>query len=99
MVEEALESIALGPAGPQAGAGEATPAGATADPEPVPVASGGSKELLLRLLQSEHFVAWIGLNYLWKYSSARDVGLQYFICEQLKRRPLAEIEFILPQIW
>lgn len=58
----------------------------------------GTKELLFRLIQSDYFDAWIGLNYLWKYNG-KDVGLQYFLCERLRERPMSEIEFVLPQIW
>lgn len=58
----------------------------------------GKKDLLLRLLQSDYFDAWIGLAYLWRYNG-KDVGLQYFICERMRERPLGEIEFVLPQIW
>ncbi len=58
----------------------------------------GSKDLLLRLFQSDYFDSWIGLNYLWRYNS-KDVGIQYFLCERLKDRPIGEIEFVLPQIW
>lgn len=58
----------------------------------------GKKDLLLRLFQSDYFDAWIGLAYLWRYNG-KDVGLQYFICERMRQRPLGEIEFVLPQIW
>lgn len=58
----------------------------------------GTKDLLLRLLKSDYFDAWIGLNYLWQYSG-KDSGMQYFLCERLKERPYGEIEFVLPQIW
>lgn len=58
----------------------------------------GTKDLLFRLIQSDYFDAWIGLNYLWKYNG-KDVGLQYFLCERLRERPMSEIEFVLPQIW
>lgn len=58
----------------------------------------GTKDLLFRLIRSDYFDAWIGLNYLWKYNG-KDVGLQYFLCERLRERPMSEIEFVLPQIW
>lgn len=58
----------------------------------------GKKDLLLRLIKSDYFDAWIGLAYLWKYDG-KDVGLQYFLCERMKERPMGEIEFVLPQIW
>jgi len=58
----------------------------------------GGKDMLLRLLQSDYFDAWIGLAYLWRYNG-RDVGLQYLLCERMRQRPMDEIEFVLPQIW
>lgn len=67
-------------------------------PSPLPLEFGSRKDMLLRLLESEHFDAWIGLSYLWKYNG-KDVGIQFYLCEKLKARPLEEIEFLLPQIW
>jgi len=56
--------------------------------------SGNS--MLLRLFKSEYFNAWIAISYLFKYPDA--VGIQHYLCNELKRFPLDEIEFFLPQL-
>ncbi|KAF9912246.1 Phosphatidylinositol 4-kinase pik1alpha (PI4-kinase)(PtdIns-4-kinase) [Lobosporangium transversale] len=56
--------------------------------------SGNS--LLLRLFKSEFFNAWIAVSYLYKYPDA--VGIQHYLCNELKRFPLEEVEFFLPQL-
>ncbi|KAF9131230.1 Phosphatidylinositol 4-kinase pik1alpha (PI4-kinase)(PtdIns-4-kinase) [Mortierella sp. 14UC] len=56
--------------------------------------SGNS--LLLRLFKSEFFNAWIAVSYLFKYPDA--VGIQHYLCNELKKFPLDEIEFFLPQL-
>lgn len=53
------------------------------------------KGWLLRLFQSDFFNTWIATSYLFKYS---DVGIQHYLCEELKKSPIKEIEFILPQL-
>ncbi|KAF9916589.1 Phosphatidylinositol 4-kinase pik1alpha (PI4-kinase)(PtdIns-4-kinase), partial [Linnemannia zychae] len=42
------------------------------------------------------FNAWIAVSYLFKYPDA--VGIQHYLCNELKRFPLDEIEFFLPQL-
>lgn len=54
------------------------------------------KGWLLRLFQSDFFNTWIAVSYLFRYP---DIGIQYYLCEELKKSPLIEIEFILPQLW
>ncbi|KAI8605387.1 kinase-like domain-containing protein [Dissophora ornata] len=56
--------------------------------------SGNS--MLLRLFRSEYFNAWIAVSYLFKYPDA--VGIQHYLCNELKKFPLDEIEFFLPQL-
>ncbi|KAF8980606.1 Phosphatidylinositol 4-kinase pik1alpha (PI4-kinase)(PtdIns-4-kinase) [Entomortierella lignicola] len=56
--------------------------------------SGNS--MLLRLFKSEFFNAWIAISYLFKYPDA--VGIQHYLCNELKKFPLGEIEFFLPQL-
>ncbi|KAF9109844.1 Phosphatidylinositol 4-kinase pik1alpha (PI4-kinase)(PtdIns-4-kinase) [Mortierella sp. AM989] len=56
--------------------------------------SGNS--MLLRLFKSEFFNAWIAVSYLFKYPDA--VGIQHYLCNELKKFPLDEIEFFLPQL-
>ncbi|KAG0214357.1 Phosphatidylinositol 4-kinase pik1alpha (PI4-kinase)(PtdIns-4-kinase) [Mortierella sp. GBA30] len=56
--------------------------------------SGNS--MLLRLFKSEYFNAWIAVSYLFKYPDA--VGIQHYLCNELKKFPLDEIEFFLPQL-
>lgn len=56
--------------------------------------SGNS--MLLRLFKSEFFNAWIAISYLFKYPDA--VGIQHYLCNELKQFPLDEIEFFLPQL-
>ncbi|KAF9974691.1 Phosphatidylinositol 4-kinase pik1alpha (PI4-kinase)(PtdIns-4-kinase) [Actinomortierella ambigua] len=53
-------------------------------------------QLLLRFFKSEFFNAWIAVSYLFKYPDA--VGIQHYLCNELKKFPLDEIEFFLPQL-
>ncbi|CEG83780.1 Putative Atypical/PI4K protein kinase [Rhizopus microsporus] len=55
-----------------------------------------SNSLLLRLFTSEYFNAWIAISYLFKYPD--NVGIQHYLCSQLKKFPVNEIEFFLPQL-
>lgn len=55
-----------------------------------------SNSLLLRLFTSEYFNAWIAISYLFKYPE--NVGIQHYLCSQLKKFPVNEIEFFLPQL-
>ncbi|KAI9304177.1 kinase-like domain-containing protein, partial [Cunninghamella echinulata] len=55
-----------------------------------------ANDLLLRLFNSEYFNTWIAISYLFKYSD--NIGIQRYLCDALKRFPLVEIEFFLPQL-
>ncbi|KAI8890279.1 hypothetical protein K501DRAFT_168912 [Backusella circina FSU 941] len=52
--------------------------------------------LLLRLFTSEFFNSWIAVSYLFRYSD--NVGIQHYLCNRLKKFPVSEIEFFLPQL-
>ncbi|CAJ0828628.1 17305_t:CDS:10 [Entrophospora sp. SA101] len=53
-------------------------------------------QLLLRLFQSEHFNSSMAISYLFKYPDS--VGIQHYLCNELKKFPMSEIEFFLPQL-
>ncbi|KAI9268406.1 kinase-like domain-containing protein [Helicostylum pulchrum] len=55
-----------------------------------------SNALLLRLFTSEYFNAWIAISYIFRYPD--NVGIQHYLCTQLRKFPIAEIEFFLPQL-
>ncbi|KAI8888011.1 hypothetical protein K501DRAFT_330227 [Backusella circina FSU 941] len=55
-----------------------------------------SNELLLRLFTSEYFNAWIAISYIFRYPD--NLGIQHYLCTQLRKFPIAEIEFFLPQL-
>ena len=55
-----------------------------------------SNALLLRLFTSEFFNSWIAVSYLFRYSD--NVGIQHYLCAELKKFPISEIEFFLPQL-
>jgi phosphatidylinositol 4-kinase len=55
-----------------------------------------SNSLLLRLFTSEYFNAWIAISYIFKYPD--NVGIQHYLCSQLRKFPVGEIEFFLPQL-
>ncbi|KAG2178170.1 hypothetical protein INT43_003423 [Umbelopsis isabellina] len=55
-----------------------------------------SNALLLRLFTSEFFNSWIAVSYLFRYPD--NVGIQHYLCNELKTFPMSEIEFFLPQL-
>ncbi|KAK9717510.1 Phosphatidylinositol 4-kinase pik1alpha (PI4-kinase)(PtdIns-4-kinase) [Basidiobolus ranarum] len=55
-----------------------------------------SNSLLLRLFNSEFFTSWLAISYIFKYPDS--VGIQHYLCNELKKFPVSEIEFFLPQI-
>ncbi|RHZ81144.1 hypothetical protein Glove_123g81 [Diversispora epigaea] len=55
-----------------------------------------SQQLLLRLFQSEHFNSWMAISYLFRYPDS--VGIQHYLCNELRKFPMSEIEFFLPQL-
>ncbi|KAK9702305.1 Phosphatidylinositol 4-kinase pik1alpha (PI4-kinase)(PtdIns-4-kinase), variant 2 [Basidiobolus ranarum] len=55
-----------------------------------------SNSLLLRLFNSEFFTSWLAISYIFKYPHS--VGIQHYLCKELTKFPLSEIEFFLPQI-
>ncbi|KAI8577177.1 hypothetical protein K450DRAFT_253221 [Umbelopsis ramanniana AG] len=55
-----------------------------------------SNALLLRLFTSEFFNSWIAVSYLFRYPD--NVGIQHYLCNELKSFPMSEIEFFLPQL-
>jgi hypothetical protein len=52
---------------------------------------------LLRLFESDFFDTRLALSYLFRYP--KNVGIHHYICNELKKFPESEIEFLLPQIW
>ncbi|RKP09988.1 kinase-like domain-containing protein, partial [Thamnocephalis sphaerospora] len=54
-----------------------------------------SNSLLLRLFNSEFFNSWIAVSYLFRYPE--NIGIQHYLCNELRKFPLNEIEFFLPQ--
>lgn len=56
-----------------------------------------SKAMLLRLFQSELFTASQAVHYLQKYST--EPGIQFYLCERLKRMPFEDVEILLLQLW
>ncbi|KAJ1980640.1 Phosphatidylinositol 4-kinase pik1alpha (PI4-kinase)(PtdIns-4-kinase) [Dimargaris cristalligena] len=55
-----------------------------------------SNSLLLRLFTSQFFSSWLAVSYLYKYPDS--VGIQHYLCNALKKFPVEEIEFFLPQL-
>ncbi|KAJ1916331.1 Phosphatidylinositol 4-kinase pik1alpha (PI4-kinase)(PtdIns-4-kinase) [Tieghemiomyces parasiticus] len=55
-----------------------------------------SNSLLLRLFTSQFFNSWLAVSYLYKYPDS--VGIQHYLCRELKKFPIEEIEFFLPQL-
>ncbi|KAI7885089.1 hypothetical protein K492DRAFT_234424 [Lichtheimia hyalospora FSU 10163] len=55
-----------------------------------------SNALLLRLFTSEFFNSWIAVSYLFRYPD--NVGIQHYLCSELKKFPISEVEFFLPQL-
>ncbi|KAI8089601.1 uncharacterized protein BX664DRAFT_137732 [Halteromyces radiatus] len=55
-----------------------------------------SNALLLRLFRSEFFNSWIAVSYLFRYPD--NVGIQHYLCSELNKFPVSEIEFFLPQL-
>jgi phosphatidylinositol 4-kinase len=53
--------------------------------------------LLLRLFHSEFFSPWIAVSYLFRYPD--NIGIQHYLCDELKRVSLQDIQFFLPQLW
>ena len=51
---------------------------------------------LLRLFESEFFDSRLALTYLFRYPD--NVGIHHYVCQELKKFPEEEIEFLLPQI-
>lgn len=52
---------------------------------------------LLRLFESSFFDSRLALLYLFRYPT--NVGIHHYVCNELKKFPESEIEFLLPQIW
>ncbi|KAJ1915206.1 Phosphatidylinositol 4-kinase pik1alpha (PI4-kinase)(PtdIns-4-kinase) [Mycoemilia scoparia] len=55
-----------------------------------------SSYLLLRLFTSEFFNPWLAVSYLFRYPYSP--GIQHYLCNELRKFPLSEIEFFLPQL-
>lgn len=62
-----------------------------------PITQYSSKNMLLRLFQSELFTCTQAVYYLYKYAS--DPGIQFYLCERLKDMPYHKVEFLFPQLW
>ncbi|KAJ1961623.1 Phosphatidylinositol 4-kinase pik1alpha (PI4-kinase)(PtdIns-4-kinase) [Dipsacomyces acuminosporus] len=55
-----------------------------------------NSSLLLRLFTSQFFDSWMAVSYLFRYPHI--VGVQHYLCNELRKLPLGEIEFFLPQL-
>ncbi|KAJ2590625.1 Phosphatidylinositol 4-kinase pik1alpha (PI4-kinase)(PtdIns-4-kinase) [Coemansia sp. RSA 1722] len=55
-----------------------------------------NSSLLLRLFTSQFFDSWLAVSYLFRYPNI--VGVQHYLCNELRKFPLEEVEFFLPQL-
>ncbi|KAJ1950710.1 Phosphatidylinositol 4-kinase pik1alpha (PI4-kinase)(PtdIns-4-kinase), partial [Linderina pennispora] len=55
-----------------------------------------NSSLLLRLFTSQFFDSWLAVSYLFRYPQM--VGAQHFLCNELRKFPIEEVEFFLPQL-
>ncbi|KAJ2611729.1 Phosphatidylinositol 4-kinase pik1alpha (PI4-kinase)(PtdIns-4-kinase) [Coemansia sp. RSA 1365] len=55
-----------------------------------------NSSLLLRLFTSQFFDAWLAVSYIFRY--AHLVGVQHYLCNELRKFPQEEVEFFLPQL-
>ncbi|KAI8322430.1 kinase-like protein [Martensiomyces pterosporus] len=55
-----------------------------------------NSSLLLRLFTSQFFDSWLAVSYLFRYPQI--VGVQHYLCNELRKFPLDELEFFLPQL-
>ncbi|KAL7753394.1 Phosphatidylinositol 4-kinase pik1alpha (PI4-kinase)(PtdIns-4-kinase) [Sorochytrium milnesiophthora] len=56
---------------------------------------GAQNSWLLRFFKSEFFNEWMAVYYLFKYPDS--VGIQHYLCNEMKKFPLAVMEEFLPQ--
>ncbi|KAJ2733890.1 Phosphatidylinositol 4-kinase pik1alpha (PI4-kinase)(PtdIns-4-kinase) [Coemansia sp. BCRC 34962] len=55
-----------------------------------------NSSLLLRLFTSQFFDSWLAVSYLFRYPHIP--GVQHYLCNELRKFPLDEVEFFLPQL-
>ncbi|KAJ2263256.1 Phosphatidylinositol 4-kinase pik1alpha (PI4-kinase)(PtdIns-4-kinase) [Coemansia sp. RSA 376] len=55
-----------------------------------------NSSLLLRLFTSQFFDSWLAVSYLFRYPHIP--GVQHYLCNELRKFPLEEVEFFLPQL-
>ncbi|KAJ2714688.1 Phosphatidylinositol 4-kinase pik1alpha (PI4-kinase)(PtdIns-4-kinase), partial [Coemansia spiralis] len=84
------------PAGQAGQAGDAGPASKTAAPRRQRRSSARSSSLLLRLFTSQFFDAWMAISYMFRYPHL--VGVQHYLCNELRKFPQDEVAFFLPQL-
>ncbi|KAL2917820.1 Phosphatidylinositol 4-kinase pik1alpha (PI4-kinase)(PtdIns-4-kinase) [Polyrhizophydium stewartii] len=76
------------------------PAAAQPQPQPQPQQPQQQPQQpsswLLRLFESDFFDARLALSYLHRHPDS--VGIQHYICNELRRFPENDIEFLLPQL-
>ncbi|KAJ2659998.1 Phosphatidylinositol 4-kinase pik1alpha (PI4-kinase)(PtdIns-4-kinase) [Coemansia sp. RSA 1200] len=60
------------------------------------VDSTANSSLLLRLFTSQFFDCWLAVSYLFRYPNI--VGVQHYLCNELRKFPLEDVEFFLPQL-
>ncbi|KAJ1799663.1 Phosphatidylinositol 4-kinase pik1alpha (PI4-kinase)(PtdIns-4-kinase), partial [Coemansia sp. RSA 2399] len=60
------------------------------------VDSTTNSSLLLRLFTSQFFDCWLAVSYLFRYPNI--IGVQHYLCNELRKFPLEEVEFFLPQL-
>ncbi|KAJ1677318.1 Phosphatidylinositol 4-kinase pik1alpha (PI4-kinase)(PtdIns-4-kinase), partial [Spiromyces aspiralis] len=73
------------------------PTTATAAPADTAITTRAtSSYLLLRLFTSGFFNSWLAVSYLFRYPHS--VGIQHYLCNELRKFPIEEVEFFLPQL-
>ncbi|KAJ1842814.1 Phosphatidylinositol 4-kinase pik1alpha (PI4-kinase)(PtdIns-4-kinase), partial [Coemansia sp. RSA 2708] len=55
-----------------------------------------NSSLLLRLFTSQFFDSWLAVSYIFRYPHL--VGVQHYLCNELRKFPHEEVEFFLPQL-
>ncbi|KAJ1776768.1 Phosphatidylinositol 4-kinase pik1alpha (PI4-kinase)(PtdIns-4-kinase) [Coemansia sp. RSA 1824] len=89
------------PSSPAAGAGSFEPADGSTGAKAVVQhrvrrSTTRNSSLLLRLFTSQFFDSWLAVGYIFRYPEL--VGVQHYLCNELRKFPREEVEFFLPQL-
>ncbi|KAJ2830524.1 Phosphatidylinositol 4-kinase pik1alpha (PI4-kinase)(PtdIns-4-kinase) [Coemansia erecta] len=89
------------PSPPAAGTGSSGPADGSAGVKAVTQhrvrrSTTRNSSLLLRLFTSQFFDSWLAVSYIFRYPQL--VGVQHYLCNELRKFPREEVEFFLPQL-